>query len=246
MKLEQRCSSLTDAFRKADKSNTGFISPADFEDLMRDFNIRLTRQALAALVAKYDANVFAHRRLRPLSSSAAAHGLLRSWQGDGFVSYQEFAAVMTGVASEGLRSAPRIAGPADAVQRAEEMFRRAVYQEHRSLTAAFLKLDRDRSGFCSPAELARVFQNANVDVPEPILQAMVEQYDTNNDGRVDIREVCAECRRASASILITAQTPPTHAAMCGAACGAQLSKLLHTKGAPYEPPSARGQKRVRA
>lgn len=64
-KLEQRCTSLTGAFRKLDKSNTGFISPADFEDCLRDFNIRLTRQALAALVAKYDVN------------------------GDGYVSYQE-------------------------------------------------------------------------------------------------------------------------------------------------------------
>jgi len=67
-KLEQRCTSLQAAFRKLDKSNTGFISPADFEDCLRDFNMRLTRQALAALVAKYDAN------------------------GDGYVSYQEVTA----------------------------------------------------------------------------------------------------------------------------------------------------------
>ena len=71
MKLEQRSTSLMGAFRKADKSNTGFISPDDFEALLRDFNIRLTRQLLAALVAKYDVNQ------------------------DGYVSYEEFATVMT-------------------------------------------------------------------------------------------------------------------------------------------------------
>ena len=65
MKLEQRCSNLTQAFRKVDKSNSGFISPEDFTEVFRDFNIRLTRPALSALLQKYDAN------------------------GDGYVSYEE-------------------------------------------------------------------------------------------------------------------------------------------------------------
>ena len=189
MKLEQRSTSLAGAFRKADKSNTGFISPADFEDLLRDFNIRLTRQALAALVAKYDAN------------------------GDGYVSYEEFAAVMTGRApSAAMMNAPAIGAPAGAIQRAEETFRRILYAESVSLTAAFLKLDRDRSGKCSADELARVFYNANVALTPQELAAIVKQYDTNGDNQIDIRE---------------------------------LAKLLHTKGAPYEPQSARGQKRAR-
>lgn len=64
-KLEQRCTSMTEAFRKLDKSNDGFISPQDFEECLRDFNIRLTRTTLQALVSRYDLN------------------------GDGFVSYEE-------------------------------------------------------------------------------------------------------------------------------------------------------------
>ena len=56
LKLEQRCSNLREAFRKLDKSNTGFLSNEDFEATLRDFNIRLTRSALAAVVAKYDVN----------------------------------------------------------------------------------------------------------------------------------------------------------------------------------------------
>ena len=50
LKLEQRCSNLREAFRKLDKSNTGFLSNEDFEATLRDFNIRLTRSALAAVV----------------------------------------------------------------------------------------------------------------------------------------------------------------------------------------------------
>ena len=188
-KLEQRSSSLTGAFRKLDKSNTGFLSPADFEECLRTFNIRLTRQALAAVVAKYDVN------------------------GDGYVSYQEFAAVMTGQApSDALRKAAPVGGPPSAVERAEETFRRVLFAESKTLTAAFLKLDKDRSGYISSDECAAVFAKANVVLTPQELKMIVSRYDTNKDGSVDIRE---------------------------------LAKLLHTKGAPFEPASARGQKRAR-
>ena len=184
-KLEQRCKNLTSAFRRVDKSNTGFLSPADFESCLRDFNIRLTRQQLAALLAKYDAN------------------------GDGYVSYEEFAAVMTGAPpSAALRQAPAVAGPPSAIARAEETFRRVLFAEVTTLTAAFLKLDRDRSGFCTADELALVFDRANVTLSAQELSMLIKQYDTNKDGKVDIRE---------------------------------LSKLLHTKGAPFEARLARGQ-----
>ena len=96
-KLEERCTNLTAAFRKVDKSNNGFITPADFSEVMASFGIRVTRPSLMAIVAKYDAN------------------------GDGFVSYEEFCATMAGKpASKRLATAPRIAAPA-ATSRAEEV-----------------------------------------------------------------------------------------------------------------------------
>ena len=96
-KLEERCTNLTAAFRKVDKSNNGFITPADFSEVMASFGIRVTRPSLMAIVAKYDAN------------------------GDGFVSYQEFCATMAGKPpSKRLATAPKIAAPA-ATSRAEEV-----------------------------------------------------------------------------------------------------------------------------
>ena len=96
-KLEERCTNLTAAFRKVDKSNNGFITPADFSEVMASFGIRVTRPSLMAIVAKYDAN------------------------GDGFVSYQEFCATMAGKPpSKRLATAPTIAAPA-ATSRAEEV-----------------------------------------------------------------------------------------------------------------------------
>mmetsp|Transcript_8957 Transcript_8957/g.23431 ORF Transcript_8957/g.23431 Transcript_8957/m.23431 type:complete len:208 (-) Transcript_8957:377-1000(-) len=165
-KLEQRCTSLQAAFRKLDKSNTGFISPADFEDCLRDFNMRLTRQALAALVAKYDAN------------------------GDGYVSYQEFAAVMSGSSpSIALHSAAAVAAPAGVVERAEEAFKRIMYAEATSLTDAFLKLDRDRSGKISAEELAAVFTASNVQLSAQELKMIMNKYDVDGDGQISLNEL---------------------------------------------------------
>ena len=82
-----------------------------------------------------------------------------------------------------------VAGPPGAVDRAEEIFRRAIYAESHSLTDAFLKLDRDRSGSCSPAELAVVFSDHGVPLSEKELEAIVRHYDANGDGKIDLYEL---------------------------------------------------------
>ena len=167
-KLEQRSRNLREAFRKLDKSNTGFLTPADFELCLRDFNIRLNRSTLAAVIAKYDVN------------------------GDGYVSYQEFCTVMTGQQpSAKLKTAPAIAGAggADAVARAEANLRRVMYQATGSLTQAFLRINRDRSGFVEPRELARIFKQANIEMKAAELQKVIAHYDTNKDGKIDINEL---------------------------------------------------------
>ena len=166
-KLEQRTTNLREAFRKLDKSNTGFLSSQDFEGTLRDLNIRLTRASLAAVMAKYDVN------------------------GDGFVSYQEFCAVMSGQPNAQLRTAPPVKGPGGmtAVEVAEANLRRIMYGAASTLTQAFLRINRDRSGFIEPQELARIFRSANLELSAAELAAIVKHYDTNGDGKVDINEL---------------------------------------------------------
>jgi len=102
-KLEERYASLTDAFRKVDKSGNGFITAADFDETLRGFGVRVTRASLTALMDRYDINK------------------------DGLVSYAEFCARISGgpvdpaLSREAAISTP---GPAD---RAEELLRRMFY-----------------------------------------------------------------------------------------------------------------------
>jgi len=99
----------------------------------------------------------------------------------------QFAAVMTGVPASALE--PARAAPTGAVERAEESFRRIMYAESTSLTDAFLKLDRDRSGGISPDELARVFAAAHVELTPQELQMIISKYDANKDGKIDFYEL---------------------------------------------------------
>lgn len=167
-KLAQRSKNLTDAFRKLDRSNTGFLTADDFELTLRNFNIRLNRSTLAAVVAKYDIN------------------------GDGYVSYQEFTTVMSGgKPSAKLKAAPAVlgAGGATAVERAETNLRRVMYAATTSLTQAFLHINRNRNGFVDPAELARIFKQANIQLTPEELKAILKHYDTNGDGKISIYEL---------------------------------------------------------
>jgi len=167
MKLEQRSKNLREAFRKLDKSNTGFLSPDDFEETLRTFNLRLTRASLQAVIAKYDAN------------------------GDGFVSYGEFCAVMTGAKpTAALKKAPAITpGGASAVAQAEENLRRVMYAATSSLTQAFLHINRNRNGFVMPQELAQIFKEHNLPLSDADLKAILKDYDTNKDGKINLYEL---------------------------------------------------------
>ena len=90
---------------------------------------------------------------------------------DGQVSYGEFVAVMSGQPpSASLVSAPPVGSPTlTAGDIAEANLRRIMYASRHSLTQQFLRINANRSGFCEPAELARIFRQANLPIsPEQV------------------------------------------------------------------------------
>ena len=167
-KLEQRSNSLREAFRKVDKSNTGFLSGEDFQECLRDFSIRLPARTIAAVIAKYDVN------------------------GDGYVSYPEFCVVMSGgEPSAKLKNAQKILGPGAAtdVERAEANLRRLMYAAETTLTKMYLSMNRNRGGFVSPAELARIFKMHSIELSAEEQKMILKHYDTNKDGMINLAEL---------------------------------------------------------
>eukprot|EP00962_Isochrysis_galbana_P015727 scaffold4501_cov108-Isochrysis_galbana.AAC.14 len=216
-KLEERCTSLTDAFRKVDKSGNGFIAASDFDETLRGFGVRVTRASLAALMQRYDLN------------------------NDGLVSYAEFCSrISGGPTNPELAKAAAIAAPS-AADRAEETLRRLMYSHWTTITEAFLKLDADRSGYCDKDEFGNIFRSAGIELTldelstlrhrqtaarkayrlfqpsrrhsrlyssracvlplfstlhysltlpaHPLADELVKKYDVNDDGRLDVSEL---------------------------------------------------------
>jgi len=164
-KLEERCTSLTDAFRKVDKSGNGFIAASDFDETLRGFGVRVTRASLAALMQRYDLN------------------------NDGLVSYAEFCSrISGGPTNPELAKAAAIAAPS-AADRAEETLRRLMYSHWTTITEAFLKLDADRSGYCDKDEFGNIFRSAGIELTLDELNELVKKYDVNDDGRLDVSEL---------------------------------------------------------
>lgn len=96
---------------------------------------------------------------------------------------------MSGASNAALVNAPAVGAPPSAAERAEQAFRRIIYSQATSVTDAFLKINRNRDGFCHFSELDRVFQSANVMLTPQEMVALLKRVDTNGDGRVDIREL---------------------------------------------------------
>ena len=70
-----------------------------------------------------------------------------------------------------------------------QAFRRIIFSEAKSLTEAFLLIDTNRSGFCDAEELRAVFVRASIEMSTEEVRALVDAYDSNGDGKIDLAEL---------------------------------------------------------
>ena len=120
--------------------------------------------------------------------------VFRDWDvnGDGYVSYPEFCVVMSGgEPSAKLKNAQKILGPGAAtdVERAEANLRRLMYAAETTLTKMYLSMNRNRGGFVSPAELARIFKMHSIELSAEEQKMILKHYDTNKDGMINLAEL---------------------------------------------------------
>ena len=73
--------------------------------------------------------------------------------------------------------------------RTAQAFRRIIFAEAKSLTDAFLLIDSHCSGFCDAEELRAVFLRASINLPAEEVRALIAAYDTNGDGKIDLKEL---------------------------------------------------------
>lgn len=50
-------------------------------------------------------------------------------------------------------------------------------------------IDTNRSGFCDAEELRAVFERASIAMSAVEVRALVDAYDSNGDGKIDLKEL---------------------------------------------------------
>jgi|UniRef100_A0A7S4FQD6 Ca2+-binding EF-hand superfamily protein len=187
--IEQRYSSIQEAFLKVDTDRSNSITGDELATIFKVHNVKVHPRDLERLINAFDANK------------------------DGRVDYTEFCRTLesgpyvdNAPARAAPQSPPRPTPPLHApmsldspkqpqtsdarVQQLLAFFRRAVDQCYNSLHEAFIRIDTDRSGTISAQELIALLYDHNVHASWSDILALVELLDINGDGIIDYNEFC--------------------------------------------------------
>jgi Ca2+-binding EF-hand superfamily protein len=151
---------LEEAFDSMDIDKDGLIDSNEFADALKtSFGMDfLTRLETTALMSRFDTD------------------------GDGYIDGEEFLRFIR------KDSVPE--GPVDQsiIDQTIAKFKNHLEVQFASMRDAFRQLDDDRNGSISKQEFATVLKNFDIKVTDSELDALVQRYDTNNDGRVSHTE----------------------------------------------------------
>ena len=64
----------------------------------------------------------------------------------------------------------------------------------------FEEFDKDNSGFLDISNLAAVFKQLGMDVPEKYLQSILNDFDYKNNGKVELDEFCALMAKSAQAV----------------------------------------------
>ncbi|XP_028657943.2 EF-hand calcium-binding domain-containing protein 6 [Erpetoichthys calabaricus] len=189
-KVEYLLDDLQKEFEDLDPFHTGFVSKAEFRDILTELCVQLNEHECNMLEKKFEVN------------------------GDGRVSYQEFLKPFT-MQRQMWRGGPNMAGILhhsyrdDSEQSSDNnvsdlgiltsRLRNKLQGEWKNLRRAFKKLDSDSSGFLSIAEFRSVMKLCNLLLDEDEVYHLMSKYDQNMDGRINYKKLLDDACKKQAS-----------------------------------------------
>ena len=174
--VNSQFASLKQAFKALDSSGAGQISNEQFVNVLMGSGMPVPQEDLKLLVSAYDTN------------------------GDGYVDYLEFERALSANGGRAVRISDAVDDPTGAVNQqalmarliaAEQALRSKIHEKYHSITEAFIALDEDSSGSLEAFEFAQLLRQNNIQVTDQEMAVMIERYDQNGDGRIDINELNA-------------------------------------------------------
>jgi Ca2+-binding EF-hand superfamily protein len=185
---------LIDAFRIFDKHDFGYVTLTDFEDTFRTLGFYAGTDEIYLLIKH-----FSHLQNSRLSFADFSELLspkqeeyARILRNRNAVNapYDARLRVFTRETLEQFLATLRLI--LDAENLAERVRQRLSRMPDFSLHSAFVAVDRNRNGFITIEEFQNVLQSHGIFATSKDLQALIEKYDKNRDGRVTYSEFVEE------------------------------------------------------
>jgi len=165
---------LRSAFRAIDQSNNGYVSKEDFFQAMGRIFLSngFSEDDVYEVADRFDLNR------------------------DGYISYEEFVAIVEGSDKHQEDRAPEEPSMDDpklvsAVDLAIQKFKVSIDQRYNSLRKAFLSLDTSRSGSLTPQNFAKALTIHGVFLTPPELELAWSVFDRNGTGVISYLDFCA-------------------------------------------------------
>jgi len=188
-----RALQLTEAFAASESSHQGSVMWNDFVAGIQHMGLPVADAEVQQLVNQFGdpgSGRVSYEEFLGAVFQAGAHLVREHGARSKAPPPQSAAPIGTSAAS------PQAQVPTISPQRLKEimtLMQQKVLQKHRSLQQAFRSMDSDKSGYVTAQEFAALFHTFGISLTFVELQAVVQMYDPNNDGKVSYLEFCQKC-----------------------------------------------------
>ena len=168
-KMDQRFSSLKDAFLKIDSDRSGYITKAELEETCHNWGIKLSPDDFNALDAAYP-----HQESK--------------YETDSGINYNEFIAMMTQVVNYTPGEGERQGNGQWGNEELSSAIRSKFLTADLTMKEAFKQFDKDRSGYIDMEEVRLLLKSFNISFTDVQFSEFIIKFDKNGDNRFQYHE----------------------------------------------------------